>query len=72
MLNDAILGVTFETGKEETALHPTSHIVPFSVSVLAVVTNEVETAIFKLAEWDIWDWGLAVLCLGSGGATPLV
>ena len=42
LLKGTILGVTFETGRVGQKVTP--KIVPFSVSVLAVVTNKVETS----------------------------
>ena len=58
MLNDSILGVTFGTGGRTKV---TPKLVPFSVSVLAVVANEIEPPqIDVLAEG-----GLATLLLLS-------
>ena len=42
LLNGPFLGVSFGRWEESTVTHT---IVPFSVSVLAVATNKVETAI---------------------------
>ena len=46
LLNGTVLRVTFGTGRGGTKLTP--DIVPFSVSVLALVTNRVDTAIWYL------------------------
>ena len=43
LLNGALLGVTFGTGRGEERKTP--EIVPFSVSVFAVAANKVETPI---------------------------
>ena len=40
LLNGTLLGVTFGTGRGGKQLHP---IVPFGVSVLAMVTNKIDT-----------------------------
>ena len=46
LLNGTSLGVTFGTGRGGKEVTPKT--VPFNVSVLAVVTNKVETAIWNL------------------------
>ena len=50
LLNGSILGVTFGTGRGETNV--TQKIVQFGVSVLAVVTNKVETTMATCQNWD--------------------
>ena len=48
MLNDTILGVIFGTGRGGNKITP--KLVPFGVSVLAVITNKVDTAISSSPE----------------------
>ena len=58
-----ILGVTFGTGRGGTNKEVTPNIVPFSVSMLAVVANKVEAAICPLPE---------IVQCGGGGRRDLL
>ena len=55
LLNGTILGVTFGTGRGGKQVTP--KLVPFSVSVLAVVTNKVETPLCDPFSTDVCSYG---------------